>query len=266
MNLENTEVPLHVPQKRTGIYNIWRRNFLQFGRFWSTNFFWILFEPLVILNAIGFGLGAYISNIQGVSYLDFFFPGFICVTAMTVSFFEATYGNFSKLTYQNTYASMVQTPLEPEDVVLGESLWAASKGSISALGVAVIMFIFGNFEIAMLIPALLVIFLSSFIFAASGMYVISVVKNYDGIIYPTCGFIVPMSVLSGTYFPLEQLPTAFKYLFYAFPLTHTVAVVRGLFLGGVVWWEYVIHLLVLILMAAFFLKLANRNITKKLIH
>jgi lipooligosaccharide transport system permease protein len=185
---------------------------------------------------------------------------------MTVSFLESTYGNFSKLNYQKTYASMVQTPLEPNDVVLGEALWGASKGTISAIGVAVIISVFGHIEILMLPLALIIIFLSSFIFSLIGMYVIAVVKNYDGIIYPTCGFIVPMSVLCGTYFPLEQLPSLFRYFLFLFPLTHTVAAVRGIFLGGVPWWQYVIHLVYLLGLSFFLLEIANKKIEKKLIN
>lgn len=247
------------------VFNVWRRNFIQFIRFWSTNFFWVLFEPLVVITAIGYGLGAYVANIQGVSYLDFFFPGFICVTSMTVAFFEATYGNFSKLTYQRVYSAMIQTPIEPEDIVWGEALWAATKGTLSGLGVAIIVAIFGNIEILMVLPSLLVIFLSSFVFAVGGLYVIAIVKNYDGIIYPTCGLIVPMSLLSGTYFPIDQLPSLLKYLIYIFPLTHTVVIVRGFFLGGTLWWEYLLHFLFLILLSSFLLKLASKKITRKLI-
>lgn len=261
MNLMKSQNPII----RNNVYNIWRRNFIQFARFWSTNFFWVLFEPLVVLTAIGYGLGAYVANIQGVSYLDFFFPAFICVTSMTVAFFEATYGNFSKLTYQRVYSAMIQTPIEPEDIVWGEALWAATKGTLSGLGVAIIVAFFGRLEIIMVIPSLLVIFVSSFVFAVGGLYVIAIVKNYDGIIYPTCGLIIPMSLLSGTYFPIEQLPPFFKYLTYLFPLTHTVAIVRGFFLGGTLWWEYLLHFIFLILVANILLKLASRKITKKLI-
>lgn len=262
MTLEKTQVPL----RRSSIYNIWHRNLLIFGRYWTTNFFWILFEPLVILTALGYGLGAYIANIQGVSYLDFFFPGFLCLTSMTVAFLESTYGNFSKLNYQKIYSALVQTPVEPEDIVLGEALWAATKGCLSALGVSFVVGVLGHLEIMMVFPALLIIFLSSFIFGLFGMYVIAVVKNYDGIIYPTCGLIIPMSMLSGTYFPIEQLPTLLKILTYLFPLTHSVSMVRGLFLGGISWWQYLIHIVVLLIFAYLLLKLANKKISNKLIH
>lgn len=254
-----------LPNRRHGIYQIWRRNFLQFQKSWLVNIFWIVLEPLFMLVAIGYGVGAFIPSIDNVSYADFFFPGLLCVSSMMVAFFVSTYDNFSKLTYQKTFATMILTPLDPEQVVIGELLWGASKGTLSAIGVSIVAFSFGHIDSWKIIPALIVIFISSFLFSALGMLVTSLVKNYEGIIYPTSGLIVPMSLFAGTYFPLEQLPMWGRYLSYILPLTHTTRIVRGLLLGGVPWWQMLIHLVVLALFAAVFTKLSIKRITEKLI-
>jgi len=60
----------------------------------------------------------------------------------------------------------------------------------------------------------------------------SIARNYDSFIYSTSGFIVPMSLLSGTYFPLDQLPPALRYVAYLFPLTHGVSAVREVLYKG----------------------------------
>jgi lipooligosaccharide transport system permease protein len=219
----------------------------------------------LILLAIGYGLGSFVSNIQGVSYMDFFFPALLCMSSMMVSFFEATYGNFAKLTYQNVYSTMVLTSLEPRQIVIGEILWAATKGTLSALSVAMVANFFGHLDGVRFIPAVAVIFLSSFVFASFGMLITSAVKGYDGIIYPTSGLIVPMSLFSGTYFPLDQLPYGLKYLSYIFPLTHSVSLVRGFLNYPEVWWQMALHLLVLIALSAIFLKWSIRRIERKLV-
>lgn len=228
--------------KLKSIRSIWLRNFTLFIRTWKINIFWSLFEPLVLVFAIGYGLGAFVSNIQGVSYFDFFFPGFLCASAMTIAFFDATYGNFSKLNYQGIYSSMIRTPLRIQDIVLGEAIWSASKATVSIAIVAFIVGLFSQVQFLLLIPALLVVFLSSLFFSCLGIYAISSVKNYDSLIYFTGGFIVPMSLLCGTYFPIEELPKFLQYAVYLLPLTHAVALVRGLFLGGLQWWEYIVYL------------------------
>jgi lipooligosaccharide transport system permease protein len=261
MKTEHTRLPSF----QSGVYQVWRRNFLQFKRTWLLNVFWIVLEPLLALLGIGYGLGSFISSMKGVSYLEFFFPALLCISSMMIAFFEGAYGNFAKLTHQKTYSTMILTCLDPRQVVLGEIFWAASKGTISSLAVGLIAAAFGHVENVMFFPAILVIFISSFLFGALGMLVTSMVKNYDGIILPTSGFIVPMSLFCGTYFPLDQLPIALKYAVYLFPLTHSVILVRELLLNELTVISGLFHLVVLLAAAYFVTKLAIRKITQKLI-
>jgi len=214
------------------VYQIWRRDFLQFRRTWLISVIWIIMEPLFILGSIGFGLGSYVSTIQGVSYVEFFYPGLICSSSMFVAYFVSTYDNFTKLTHQQLFATFMLSPMEAREIVLGEVLWAATKGTISAAGVSVIASFFGLVESWYILPAMLIVFLSSVVFAAFGMLVTTFVENYDQIIYPSSGLIIPMSLFSGTYFPIEHLPVVLKYLVYIFPLTHAVRAVRALLLDG----------------------------------
>lgn len=256
---------IRLPTVTSGIFQVWRRNYIHFRRYWVMNFLWIVLEPLLMLLAIGYGLGAFVSNIQGIAFVDFFFPSLLCISSMMVSFFEASYGNYSKLTHQKIYSSMILAPLDPRQVVLGEILWAASKGTMSAAAVALIAGVFGHLDNLMLIPAMAVIFLSSLVFASMGMVVASMVRNHDGILYPTSGFIIPMTLFSGTYFPIEHLPFGTKYLTYLMPLTHVVSSVRGLLLSGIPWWQMLFHILILAALTYFLARWAIERITKKLL-
>ncbi len=247
------------------VYRVWRRDFLQFKKSIWVNLTWIVLEPLFFLVALGYGLGSYVTNIGGVPYSEFYFPALLCNTAMMVSFFESTYGSFSKLTYQRTYLTMILTPIEPTEIVYGEILWGATKGFLSAVGVAIVASLFGHVNSFMIIPGLVIIFILALLFSALGMIFTSIVKNYDGIIYPSSGLIVPMSLFSGTYFPIEQLPHPIKYLSYLLPLTHGVAAVRALLLNLPKDPIFAIHILVLIGLAIWATRVAVRRINKKLI-
>lgn len=220
------------PKMNSGFLRVWSRNFLYFKKTWTVSLFWILLEPLMYLGAIGFGLGAFVSNINGHAYIDFFFPGLLCSTGMMVAFFEGTYGSFTKLTHQRTYSTIMMTRIGPEEIAFGELLWSGSKGYISVLGVAIVAAFFGLVDTWRIFPALLILLALCWMFSSIAMIVTSYARNYDSFIYSTSGFIIPMSLLSGTYFPLEQLPTALKYLAYLFPLTHAVQAVRTLLQEG----------------------------------
>ncbi len=179
------------------------------------------------LAAIGFGLGRFVDQIEGLTFIDFYYPGLLASTAMMISYFESTYPNYTKLTYQKTYAMMLLTPLNEKQILFGEILWAATKGFIAVCGVCFVSLFFGLFKYQILLT-LPVLFLVCLVFAAFGMVVVSLAKNYDSFIFSTSGIIIPISLLSGTYFSIQDMPVFFKGLSYLLPLSHGVRLTRDL--------------------------------------
>ncbi len=252
------------PKFNRGSLRVWSRNFLYFKKTWLVSAFWIVLEPVFYLGAIGFGLGSFVSNMGGLTYIEFFFPALLCSTAMMVAFFEGTYGSFTKLTHQKTYATIMMTRIGPEEIVAGELLWAASKGFIGVLGVAIVALFFGLIDSYRIILVLPILFLLCGLFSCAAMILTSFAHNYDSFIYSTSGLIVPMSLLSGTYFPLDQLPIGLRYIAYLFPLTHAVAAVRGILHQGFSAMIGV-HILVLIITTWIFMNIAFHRLHKRLL-
>lgn len=243
---------------------VWLRNFLFFRKTFLVSLFWTVFEPLMYLAAFGFGFGRYIPPIEGLSFLDFYFPGLLCSTAMMVSYFESTYPNYTKLTYQKTFATMLLTPLTHRQILLGEVLWAASKGVLGVIGVMVVSSIFGlfNLKLFFILP---IVFILSLIFAAFGLIIVSIARNYDSFIFSTSGFIIPLSLISGTYFSLKDMPQLIQWLAYLFPLSHAVQLVRHLIQGKFELMTVGIHLVVLIVYAVGLTYLADYLFRRKMI-
>jgi len=206
---------------------VWLRNFLIFRKTFLISFFWTILEPLMYLGAIGFGLGRFVEQIENLPFIEFYYPGLLATTAMTVSYFESTYPNYTKLTYQKTYSMMLLTPLSELKILMGEILWSASKGFIGVCGVAFVSLFFGlaNSHIIVTLP---VLFLVCLVFAAFGMVMICIAKSYDSFIISTSGIIIPMSLLSGTYFSIKNMPVFFRDLAMILPLTHGVDTTRDL--------------------------------------
>ena len=57
-------------------------------------------------------------------------PGLVCVAAMNGASFEVTYNVFVRLNFEKTYDAMLTTPIEPDDVLAGEMLWAMTRAAI----------------------------------------------------------------------------------------------------------------------------------------
>lgn len=214
------------------IYRVWLRNWVIFRRTWMISLFWVVLEPLFLLTAMGFGLGTYVKTIGGLPYIEFFFPGLIVMSSMMVSFFEGTYGNFTKLTYSKVYSAQMLSPITVPELVLGDIFWGATKGFFSGVAIILIGGFFGLWQSWWTIPVLAIVFLNSWVFSCLGMIITAYVRNYDQIIYPTSGLIVPMSLFSGTYFPIGELNLFFKVIVFLSPLTYSVDLVRTLLVSG----------------------------------
>jgi len=64
-------------------------------------------------------------------------------------------------------------------------------------------------------------------FAGIAMCFTAITPGIDTLNYPSFLFITPMSLFSGTFFPLTLLPVALQYIALALlPLTHLVAIMR----------------------------------------
>jgi lipooligosaccharide transport system permease protein len=226
------------------MFKIWYRNFLFFRKTFVVSLFWTTLEPLMFLGAFGFGFGHYIASIEGMSFLQFYFAGLLCSTAMMVAYFESTYPNYTKMNHQKTYAAMLMTPTTAQQIFLGEVFWGATKGFLGVLGVFLISSVFGLFNPKFL-AAIPVLFLLSMVFSAFGMIMISIAKNYDTFVFSTSGVIVPLSIISGTFFSLDEIPYYLKTAAYVFPLAHGVKLVRTILYKDVVAFD-AIHFVVLL--------------------
>src|SRR5207247_1564226 len=89
---------------------VWRRNLESWKRYAPSFFVAALGEPIFYLLAIGYGLGRFVAPIDGLPYAAFLAPGMIAFTAMNSATFETTFGSFTRMTEQNTYAAILATP------------------------------------------------------------------------------------------------------------------------------------------------------------
>ncbi len=215
------------PRLRKGVIHIIQHNFVLFKQSLLVNFFWIGVEPLIYLYAIGIGVGSLISDVQGIKYFEFFFPGLIAVTAMIVTSYETTHGTYNRAYNDRTFSALFLTPITSHDLFLGEILWAVVKGMLSVSTILCVLFLMnkiGSQEVAMLFACATI---SCWFFAALGMTVNSLSKNSEFFILYQAGFLIPMAMLGGAYFPVSYLPDWARYLCKILPLPESIELMRA---------------------------------------
>lgn len=218
---------------------VWQRNRDVFFKLWRSEVPGLLAEPLLILLAMGVGLGAYVALEEGQRYLEFVAPGIVAGYAMFSSSFECTYGSFLRMEFQKTYDAIIVTPLNLDDVVAGEIIWGATRSLLTACVILVIIAAFGlvSSPWALLVPPLAV--LAGLMFASIALFFTSVAPAIYSFNYYFTLFITPMFFFSGVFFPLYAFPSLVQDLSWIAPLTPVVNLMRALISGqpgSGAWW------------------------------
>lgn len=211
---------------------VWRRNFRVWRKLMVPSLLGNFGEPLLYLLALGYGLGQFVGEVEGTSYMVFLGSGIVCSSAMTGATFEALYSAYTRLTTQQTWAAMLSAPLEVDDVVFGEIAWAATKALINStaiLIVAVALGLVAGWQAVLVLP---VVLLAGLCFAGIAMVVTAVSRSYDFFLYYFTLVMTPMLLLSGVFFPLGGLPDAVATGALCLPLAHVVLLVRPLMAGA----------------------------------
>ncbi|CAK0771376.1 Nodulation protein J [Gammaproteobacteria bacterium] len=223
---------------------VWRRHLRVWSKLAGPAVLGNFGEPLLILLALGYGLGGFVGEVQGLPYLAFLASGVVCSSTMNTATFEGLYSAFTRLSSQQTWHAMLCTPLDVDDIVFGEAMWAATKGVMSGIAILIVMTPLGVIHDATALMALPILFLTGLCFASLALVITAFAHSYDFFLYYSTLAVTPMFLLSGIFFPLGEMGPAVQTGAWMLPLAHAVALIRPLVVGLPLT-EVTLHLLVL---------------------
>jgi len=244
-------------------YPVWKRNALVWRKLAIPALLGNIGEPLLYLVALGFGLGALVGNVHGTDYLTFIASGFICASVMNTASFEAIYSSYTRMAVQDTWTAMLYTPLEVEDILIGEVMWAATKGLLSAVAILLVALGLGavhSWDALWILPVSLY---TGVVFASMALVMTAIARSYDFFMYYFTLAMTPMFLFGGVFFPLDGMPASVQMAAQLLPLTHTVDIIRPLTTGAPVE-NLPLHLAVLTLYGVASYLLALRLVRKRL--
>jgi lipooligosaccharide transport system permease protein len=211
--------------------SVWRRNFLVWRKLMVASVLTNLADPLIMLFGLGYGLGAFLPSLEGMSYLAFFAAGSLCSATMFTASFESMFSGFARMQGQKTWDAILYAPLVIDDIVAGELMWAASKAWFTGSTILCVILVFGLAASPIVLLALPAAFLVGLAFASLGLIMTVSARNWDFFSYYMTLIMTPMMMISGVFFPAERLPGWLQGVAQALPLWHGVALVRPLVAG-----------------------------------
>ena len=220
---------------------LFRRRLVRLGYIFSA-----MVVPIIYLIAFGFGLGNRV-QIGGLDYLSYLIPGLVAMSSMNNSYtWVASNMNLNRL-YFKTFQVFVQAPIHSSSIMIGEVLAGMAKGLFaSALIILVGLLSSSHFSITGFFVGTLL--LNCFLFASLGVIAGMLAKSHEDTASYSNFFIMPMAFFSGTFFPVDHMPTVIKWIIYLLPLTHANILIRKEVLDP----EGVVSLLILVGYAAAF--------------
>lgn len=247
--------------------HITRRNWMVYKKDLIANISPTVADPAFILVSLGLGLSAFLTNIEGMSYMEFLAPGLTVATALFTSFFETSYGFYVRMTFENVYKAMLTTPIGIKEVVIGEYIWTAVKGAIMALGVGIVLALFGLMKNPWLLPAVSIVgILVALPCGAIGLLATALVRNINQFQTVYSFLIAPLYFLSGIFFPIESMHPVVRITAEFFPLIHGVRIAQAIFWEKEVVAAFSYSGTILLVQSAVLCTLSYLKLRKKLIH
>jgi lipooligosaccharide transport system permease protein len=252
---------------RTTGWEIVRRNYLVYRSEWLV-FLTGFVEPVLYLFSIGIGVGQLVHgfelNGRTVTYAAFVAPGMLAASAMNGGLLDSTYGIFFKLRYDKVYDGILATPMRPLDVARGELAWSLMRSAVYSAGFVVVMAAMGLVSSWLAVLAWPATWLIGFAFSGAGMALTTFMKSWQDFEYVQLA-VVPMFLLSATFFPITTFDGPVRWVVEATPLYRGVALVRELTVGAVTA-DSLWSVLYLLAMGLLGLAVAARRFDRLLLH
>jgi lipooligosaccharide transport system permease protein len=239
---------------------------VNYRRTWRSSALSSFVLPLLTMLGFGVGVGAYVTGgVQGVPYLEWMVPGLIASTAMQTAIGESTWPVLSYFAWLRSYFAQAAAPLRVSDILDGHLAFVVFRVVTTCAAFLLIALAFGTLRSWWALATLPIAALVGLAIAAPTFAYAATVRSdsYLAILYRLG--IVPMSLFSGVFFPVESLPGVLRWLAYALPLWHGVDLSRAATLGVAPSWSATGHLLYLAAWVAVGWFLAQRQFRRRLV-
>ena len=165
------------------------------------------------------------------SYMDYFLPGIVGMTVMTTSMYSMTSicGEYRTRRY---FKLLATTTLRKYEWLTSKILWYVISLVLSLLVTVAVGMLVWNVHVVIGPIALAFIAVGALLFTSLGMLFGTVVRDPESGVAVANAIGFPMMFLSGSFWPLEQMPSYLQTVSRALPLTYLNAGLRDTMVFG----------------------------------
>lgn len=235
------------------LYILWLRQIKRFFRARS-RILGAIGQPLLFLLALGYGLGSVYKRAGQGDYMAFLVPG---IMAQTVLFASMFYG--AMIIFDRQFGFLKETMVAPVPrfrIMLGGALGGATTALLQGTIVLVVAIALGfRPEHWLLVPvALLILLVLAIAIACFSSGIGSFVEDMQGFQAINQFLVFPLYFLSGSLYPLANLPTWLRVITVVNPMSYAVDAMRDVLIGQTHFGlakDLIVLLITLVVLAAF---------------
>jgi lipooligosaccharide transport system permease protein len=205
-----------------------------YRRNWRSTAISSFLQPVLFLLAMGVGFGSQVqagAATGGHSYLVYLAPALLVVTAVQNATWESTYAVLSAFIWEKSYWGAVVTPMTPAQIFYGQLAWIALRLVSSAAVFLVVALVLGAVGGPGVLLALPFAVLAGLAFAAPVVAYSATRENAEGFNGLFRFVVIPMTLFTGAFFPISQLPPWLQPVAWITPMWHGVELARGATFG-----------------------------------
>jgi ABC-2 type transport system permease protein len=211
-------------------YTLLKREVLRFAVISIQTVFTPLMTASLYLLVFGVSLGKQISLFPHVSYLQFVVSGLILMGVAQNSYQNSSSSLFMAR-YLGYIVDFLVAPLSPSAFIMAYTVAAMMRGLVVGATIIAVSCFFTELPWPDPLGAVLLLLVSSFLFAQFGIITGIICHSFDSLAMFTNFILQPLIYLGGLFYPVSLLPPFWRSVSYVNPLLYMIDGLRGCVLG-----------------------------------
>jgi ABC-2 type transport system permease protein len=226
-------VPVIIGVNRVGLFALYMKEVRRFLKVQTQTIWAPAFTTLLFLVIFTVALGRQGREVLGVPFASFVAPGLIVMAMMQNAFANSSFSLLSGK-MQGTIIDLLMPPLSSGELMAGILAAAVTRAIAVGLAVTLAIALWPGVSLAMTHPWAVVWFglMGSLLLATLGLATSIWAEKFDHNAAVTNFIIAPLSLLSGTFYVIENLDPVFQWVSRLNPFFYVISGFRYGFLGA----------------------------------
>lgn len=214
----------------TGLLTLTERECRRFLRVWQQTIIPPIITSLLFILIFGYSLGSRITDISGISYLEFIIPGLLMM-GVIMSAYMNTASSLYISKFQGSVQELLVAPLSYWEIIASLTAAGILRGILVGSSILVVSLLFTNIHIYSVFVLMYFMIMVSLLFSFAGIATGLWANNFDQMNIFSTFVITPLTYLGGVFYSIHMLPLVWQHIAKFNPILYMVDGFRYGFLG-----------------------------------